>query len=526
MTNGLPYYGDNYDDPYYIGKVVHQVGASQLMMKNYFNGSVSVVTDISRLINTFELTYGFFGDLFNISLTFFCRGTMVIHNYMIVFFIFKLYAEEFVEEVYSQFIITPMLLLLVPSGYFLYSDNAFMRITMYDGWQFQTAIFYGGSMVRVIAIPVILIYGKDLIAKLDVRKVIFIGILYLTLISFSTIFLTHAIMLCIAFIIVKWIYYYQIQNEIESNKKWLGLLGLVATITLLLILNNVLGNIFVNNQAILDYDAFINKYFWPDFFIRYGLFVMIPAYYISNQKEVKMVVLVTLLLYLSVYTNQFIELLLTSSLNMNFVLFRFITSICFMIIGFIGIFIARMYSKFKMPFAFTAIASLTLTFGIVIFMYSNKDYIKEDTSLSTGISQFGYSINQLLDNDRLIPDIMIEVGQYFDSLEYGSYRLISPYNVPYNGRLVHGRNFVMVSNNIETCFNGGCNNMTENQLSNVDKFFNNQLSYLEIKKITELHQIDYMLVVEKGQKEELENSGFTVILSSLEENKEYYLLQR
>jgi len=526
MTNGLPYYGGNYDDHYYIGRVVHQVGANELMMKNYFNGSILSVVDISRLVNTFELTYGFFGDIFKISLTFFCRGTMVIHNYIIVFFTFKLFAEDFVKEDYSQFVITPMLLLLVPSGYFLYSENAFMRITMYDGWQFQTAIFYGSSIVRTIAIPVILIYGKDLIKRLEVKKVVFIGILYVTLISFSTIFFTHAIVLLIVFIIVKFIYYYQIQSEMESNKKWLGILGVVATLIILLTINNILGNLYVNHQVFIDYDAFINKYFWPDFFIRYGVFAIIPAYFVSNRKEIKMVVLVTLLLYLSVYTNQFIELLLTSSLNMNFVLFRFVTSICFMIIGFIGIFIARMYVKLKLPFVFTTILSLILTFGMVVFMYSNKDDIKEDTSLSTGISQFGYSIDQLLENDKLVPDIMVEIGEYFDSLEHGSYRLISSHNIPYNGRLLNGRNFVMASSNIETCFHGGCNNLTDNQLSEVERFFNNEVGYHEIEKIIVSQKIDFLLVNEEGQKEELEKNGFTVVLSSLEANRQYFLLQR
>ncbi|WRK53112.1 hypothetical protein SD457_23770 [Coprobacillaceae bacterium CR2/5/TPMF4] len=50
------------------------------------------------------------------------------------------------------------------------SDHAEFTVRMYDGWQFQTAIFYGSSVVRVMAIPILIIFGIELVKNLLSKK--------------------------------------------------------------------------------------------------------------------------------------------------------------------------------------------------------------------------------------------------------------------------------------------------------------------------------------------------------------------
>lgn len=73
IFNLLSYYRMNYDDSYYIGKIVNQVGSNALLSENYYNGNLSNVIDggITRILNTFEISYGFFANLFNIDIPFF-----------------------------------------------------------------------------------------------------------------------------------------------------------------------------------------------------------------------------------------------------------------------------------------------------------------------------------------------------------------------------------------------------------------------------------------------------------------------
>lgn len=70
---------------------------------------------------------------------------MVIHNYILVLLVYYALAEVFAgkETALSQYVLLPFVVFIIPFGYL----NVESFIHMYDGWQFQTAIFYGGSVV-------------------------------------------------------------------------------------------------------------------------------------------------------------------------------------------------------------------------------------------------------------------------------------------------------------------------------------------------------------------------------------------
>lgn len=150
---------------------------------------------------------------------------MVIHNYILVLLVYYALAEVFAgkETALSQYVLLPFVVFIIPFGYL----NVESFIHMYDGWQFQTAIFYGGSVVRVTAIPTILLFAKDLLEKIDFRKIIFMGMIYLVMLSFSSIFIQIGILMFLILIFIKiWIVYRE--TSIRSRKISAALSGAIA----------------------------------------------------------------------------------------------------------------------------------------------------------------------------------------------------------------------------------------------------------------------------------------------------------
>lgn len=530
MLNTLPYYKMNYDDSYYIGKIVNQVGAHALSAENCYNGSYigGFDGDITRILNTFEVSYGFFADFFNISIPFFCRVPMTIHNYLLTFLCYKSVGKLFVKRSVSQYVILPFSILLISSGYLMNSPHNEFLVRMYDGWQFQTAIFYGGSVVRIMSIPILIIFGIDLIKKLNLKKVLYIVVIYLVFMSFSTIFLTYAIFLTSTFFVIKIIYHFN-QYRMSNNKKviYAGLIIFLIFIGLLLTRNlDKLSIINTENYKhnIDEYINFYNYYFKTDTFVYYAPFVLMGCYFMFKDYKQRASALLVLIPYIIIYSNKFTELIIITTINNFFVALRFITSIQLMIVFFVGVCIIKIINNLKNKNIILPTFSLTVVLSISCFIYNNKNYIYEQDFLGSGMTKMGYSIDQIFINQEMMPDIMVEVGKYFNNLDYGNYSLVLPAEVPFDNTTIPSSGFLITSNRVELCSHNGCKNMTNEEYSKINKYFENQIAYEEVATILQEHEIKYILVTNEKQKQELENNNFNVVLSNRKKNK-YYLLK-
>ena len=77
---------------------------------------------------------------------------------------------------------------LIPAGFLQTGIYECIRVYSYDLWQFQTAAFYGGSIVRMMAVPILIIYSLPLVEKMEFKKIIYIVLMSISMISFSTIY--------------------------------------------------------------------------------------------------------------------------------------------------------------------------------------------------------------------------------------------------------------------------------------------------------------------------------------------------
>lgn len=495
MANQQPYYSMNYDDPYYIGKIVHLIQSPAVLNENYFNGALTTETvGLERLLNTYELGYGYFATLFHISVPFFCRATMVIHNYILVLLVYYALAEVFAgkETALSQYVLLPFVVFIIPFGYL----NVESFIHMYDGWQFQTAIFYGGSVVRVTAIPTILLFAKDLLEKIDFRKIIFMGMIYLVMLSFSSIFIQIGILMFLILIFIKiWIVYRE--TSIRSRKISAALsggllLGLVLSVSL--IDKNAL-------PSIAEGESFFIAYINDGAFFAYGFIILLATFPLCKDSIGRYLILAVTLFYLFLRLNIFEQLLAITSFDLFFVTLRTIASVEHMLLFFIGVILVKTVERISLTkwIAYFAAVCLTMT---VVYWLKNIERFKLYEYLGSGVNKDGYSISRLLHNDQMIPNLISETGKYFETLDYGNYKLFLAESYSYDNTELDSMGFVMASNRIETSLRGGCG-LTQTEYDTALDYFRGEKTYSELSIIVKKREIDYILIGDEKQYEEL-----------------------
>lgn len=524
MSNQMPYYQTNYDDHYYIGKVVQQIEIPQLLSEDFYSGTLIDISSngFERYFNTYEIMYSFLSSLFHIDVPFFCRVTMVIHNYTLIMLVYYSFAIEYFERKYAQYTILIFCLFFISFGYYNFQKH---WIRMYDGWQFQSAIFYGSSVVRVMAIPSLLLYGKDLIEKFDIRKFIVLILLYCSCLSFSTIFLQIAILLTYLFIFVKVI---NLLIESHYNIKYGILLFLLIGI---LYGTTKLGwlscfpldrySMFIDN-----YTPFYTHYVSSNIFFKYAFIILALNFFIIKNRTYFLMNIMLLFMYLMYRNNLFSVLNSISSFFTFFVPLRTIASIEHMLLFILAMEIVFIFKTLRANRLICNIGAITVFACSLGLFYILYDQIIEIDLLGSGVSKDGYSVKRIIENDYMTPELFVKVGEYFNQLEYGNYRLLANDNYEYDDSYINSASLVFASNRIETCIRGGCQ-MSDDEYSYSIKYFNNTINYQEFESILKEKQIDYVLVNDINKKNELSSHGFSTELIYVNRNQEntFYLMK-
>lgn len=530
ITNQQAYYRLNYDDFYYIGKIVNQIATPHLLNENYFNGTLISINefDLTRIMNTYELTYGFFATLFRIYIPFFCRATMVIHNYIMTFIVFKCLAKELLgEKSNSQFSVLFFSILLISAGF----AGEKLGIKMYDNWQFQTAIFYGGSIVRVMSMPIIIIFSIDLIKEFNIKKFIFLALVYVTFISFSTIFIQISFLITFILLISKFIYLF-INTKSKMKYTYLVLI-LSMSITLLLTKHlDVFNFSFIPTKELNDsmamYSLHISNHnlIKGDIFLSHSLCIILLSFVLIKNEKFRYFLLIIVFFDLLLVSGKFNEILMLTSMNTFFVPLRTITSFTYLLIFLLGlIFIKLIETTVTRKYITISIFSLLLCISIPLYISKNLEEIKSYDKLSSGMSREGYSIQRLVNNDKMIPKPVYEIGEWFNALEYDNYRLMTPNIFPVEDSSTFAEVFLMSSNRIEMCIRDGCDDYFSSDASKlVEDFYAGKVNFKYVEPVLVQYKINYVLVFEEKLKQQIEDSEYTMVLSGkATDNQNYYL---
>lgn len=540
ISNQLPYYHLNYDDHYYIGKVMQLAGSEQMMTENFFNGAPEINTslDLTRMLNTFESTYGFFANLFHIYIPFFCRVSMGVHNYIFMYLVYSELASLFVKKEYKQYAIAPFFVCIIPNGYLTHAFPLPFKIFSYDLWQFQTAVFYGGSVVRMLSIPILFLFSYPMLDKMELKKILVMAGVSISFISFSTIFIQDFLLFILIIILVKFIYMIYKFYRDKNKKLCLKYVFYMLLLIFLLCSTKLFDNMaffdkMAYSECIASYIPFFEQMSQLDFFMRFGWIFIILAFVLFKEIKGRMF-LVFLFLFYSLFKGTFfLQLLSLTSFHVFFVITRTFASVQYLIFFVIGILILIIIDKFKSPLLkinVLTIVSVCLFCGLFTYLIPHRN---DFATLSSGVSAYGWDFSRVLNfSETMVPEVCYDVGKCFDTLEYDNYRLYTS-DLVYSGntseeenKFVDGAGFVMVSNRIHTHCREGIPELNSEDFSILNTYCENGNS--DINAVIELlkkGKIEYVLVQNEKAKTELIQQGFEMVLENNSDIDSYYLFK-
>lgn len=536
IANQLPYYSMNYDDTYYIGKVANLQGANHLMNENYFNGRLlnGASVGVERLLNAYELAYAYFASVFHIGVPFFCRATMSCHNYILFTFVYKQFASCVIKDKkYVQYTILPFFIFLIPYGY-LQSGLRIepWKIVSYDLWQFQTAAYYGSSVVRMMSLPILYIFSEPLLEKMELKKIIYIGLLSFTFISFSTVYVQDLFVFFIFILIIKFYHLLKVAFRNKDKKNMVIYTLCIILIGLALIASRYLDRLsFINTQVFSDnvgsYIVHYNSWVLKDSILAIAPFILVSGLMFVKDDFQKYPFVLTTLLYLFIITLKFVNILVLSSFNTFFVILRTIASIQYLVVSLGGVLFVYLFERMNKKKLILTVISVCMILGIPTYFVKHRSTIQAQVYLGSGISKYGWSFKRLFSfNEQMTPDIFVKVGNYFNTLEYGNYKMYTPPLVKTDGKNTYDGGFLMTTNRIQLATNNGFDNIVDSEFEYLIKFCNKGVgTYEEVLSILQKDDVHYLLVLNENAKKTLEESGVTLVLEDTENEDPYYLFK-
>ena len=168
-----------------------------------------------------------------------------------------------------------------------------------------------------------------------------------------------------------------------------------------------------------------------------------------------------------------------------------------------------------------------MVLGMPGYFFKARSAIQSQVYLGSGISEYGWSFKRLFNfNEQMTPDIFVKVGNYFNTLEYGNYKMYAPPLVKTDGKNAYDGGFLMTTNRIQLATNDGFDNIVDSEFEYLIKFCNKGVgTYEEVLSILQKDDVHYLLVLNENAKKTLEESGVTLVLEDTENEDPYYLFK-
>ena len=482
ITNMQPYTLNNYNDDHYIVRVLRLFKSPALFNENYYTGNILESTgkfsyalqQSQRMFNAYELNYSFYGFLLHINLIFFCRVTMPIHNYFIVFMLYTLFASIFLNESFSQYGILCFAILMIPSGY-LAKANLPIRVRMWENWRFQTAMYMGGSIVRVCSFPIMIYYMDSWMRNRTFRNILiypFIGVL---LISFQTTAVSY-VLLFIPIFIIGVILTFLWKNVNMENKKEkckariISLLIVIAFGILFFIINYLLGNskvqipskfnlishVSINSKVLKNisksYLVYYRDVFVFDFFAKTAIIPLVLIFILQKETRQRIISLTCLILYF-IFASKIYNTYLSLISFEAYCTARMLTATQLLIVLIHGICIINLISHISFYKILTPAVCGALTLASVGYINIDINKMCQYNGDGDGIISSDFSLNPLKNNDQMLAPVFCEVGKYFDALPGKKYLLYSDERFVIKNQEYGYRGFLMGSKKIQFAIN-------------------------------------------------------------------------
>lgn len=521
--NTQPYYLNNYRDDYYISKIVNLVGEKHLLSEDYGIGIELARTSLFsyakiagyRIFNTYELTYSVLGSLFHISLPFFCRFTMVIHNYLICFMTYTLFTSLFVDDNFAQYGNLFFCLLMIPAG-FAASGMHPIAIRMFENWRFQTGIFYGGSITRVLSLPLLFYYGEELFAHNHKANYLFLLAITLTLTAFQTNAICYVILYLPLLVLGKIISYIINKSSQHASAKIVITIAIFFSILVMgdMIMIRLPFDTTKLVKNAVQFSLYYANVFTYDFFALIGLVALAMLLVFEKDHNARIIEGGTLLLFLMFRFNK--NSMFLSLITSNFYgIARELTSVLMLMAVFMSIFIVRVLARLPKKEVILSLLALVSVVGTLGYIRENKENILHYTNIEDNMTKKWYSPRILLDNDKMLPEISVKVGQYFDKLKGDHYYVVCEQNIPYEGTILSDQSILLSSNKIQLFYGDP---------KNVNEYLEGKKAYKYIKAILEAYHCQFILTTRPKIAKDLSHNGYCYAIKNTQ--KHYYLMKK
>ena len=526
VTNTQPYYLNNYNDDYYIAKVVHLIQTPHLLNQNYFYGNVistsghlaNALAQGHRMFNTYEVVYSALCSYFHISPVFFCRFVMVIHNYYLTFLLYTMFAGLFLKESISQYSLMVFAFLMIPSGY-ASRGNLPIKIRMYENWRFQTAIFYGGSVTRVFSLPLFLYFGSFWVKKISKNYILTYIFILLALLSFQTNALSYFIIVSLVLIVAKIERMILYKFDTRKKKVYYSIIFLSLAFIVLIISNTILSSFDwiaknIDNNA-QTYELYYANAFIYDFFALTGFASITYMMYLDHGKY-RLLSFSLLLIYLifRLDTNSYLLTLLSFN---SYGGARMLTSLLMMCMLYCGMILVKLITYKNRAKRLCGMLSFVIVFATITGIYINNDTLKKYNLVEDNMTSVGYSLKPVLANQYMLPTPIAQTGLYFNTLKYGQYRLMSEYSIPYEHTYIDSHCLLYSSNRIELYYF-----LSKQNTESIANYLAGKKNYNDILGILKVSKCNYILTTRINIKNDLKSHGWITKISG----KDYWLMYK
>lgn len=554
MMNMQQYVLCNYNDDHYLLKIVHSINSNHLLEIQQSTANLLNNSNISyakqagyRIFNTYEVYYAFLANLFKISPVFFCRVSITFHNYLIFFFISKLISNIFLDRKISQYGLLVYSLFLIPSGIAAKGTQIF-KIRMFENWRFQTAMYMGGSVTRLFAFPMYTVVFFETINKKS-HKIIygFLMILsvFFALLSYQTISISY--LLLMIFILINIFIFYELISSRIKFKYVFSILIPIALLFLAALINKYISTIgldkiakFYSNysnginvqsfqKSITEYNKYYIDSFKFDFFAKFSWILLVIGIifesYIKDYQKLSVLTIGAMLYF--IFRSNLYNYLLAIITFLFFGTARLLTSMLMFTSLLFGIVLTLLIDTIinkllnsKNQLICSSISMLLLV-CVISFNYNNRDKMKEYTLPGDTISKYGFSTEPIASNNKFLPGLFVEIGNYFDQKSQNYYSVATENTIKYHGRDYSYLNLYMASNKI----------ISINQRKyKVDptwafkKYLTNDYTYHDVEKYLRLVKMNYILTTRKNIKADLVTHGYKCVVGG--DKNDFWLMYK
>lgn len=554
VTNLMPYVKNNYTDDAYIVRMVHLIDASNINNMKFGNGIIlkhinnAISIQGFRIFNTYDLTYSFFSYLFKINLPFFCRITMTLINYFILFCCYQMFSQIWLTDDISQYSLIFFPLLMISAGY-MAKGEILVHVRMFENWRIQTAIYMGGSIVRLLSFPLLLymlhqiVYNIQNSEKHVISDIFQYIVICLSLISFQTTAISY-IAVTIPIYLVD-IIFTKLQNDRKIIKY---IFTALSYIVLILLINYIFIHLKYENfikfskkisagyeiktlkDSVKMYYSYYRNVVKFDVIARYSLIPIVLLFLFDKVENNKMLIILVCLLYLTFLSN-----FTPYYLNMIGMLFfgtaRVFSGLLVFILLIDGISVITLINHFitnekyysykilnrNIVNSFLCLLSIFLALSTI---HRNIDKIVNFNVPGDGIISSGYSMEPLINNDRMMPNMFVNVSKYFEKKPMGYYPVVSEDNLKWKGETYTSQSLLMCSNRVIIYdLNKKIGNVNYNYNFNMwiirsylSRSKENVQNYYSFNKHMKYMNIDYVFTTRLDVAEELEHNKYKCVV--------------